>query len=142
MRHEASSRVRKFRKHDPISYQQVLNRGNPEDAQYLASIGLRGVEYPFWRFPLCNVYNHWQPDTLHLLNLGILKMMMDWLVGYLRKRKILDRFNERFKSIPPYPGFQPFKRSYEEISSWQGKEIRTMMRFLLATLGQILIDGV
>lgn len=142
MGHEPSSRVREFRNRDPMSYQRALERGNPEDAEYLASIGLRGEENPFWRFPLCNVYNLWQPDALHLLHLGILKTMMDWLVGYLRKRKILGRFNERFKSIPPYPGFQPFKRSYEEISSWQGKEIRTMMRFLLAILGPILIDGV
>ena len=57
-------------------------------------------------------------------------------------QKIKAQFKERFKSIPPYPGFEPFKLSYEEISSWQGKEIRNMMRFLLAVLGLILIDGV
>ena len=67
-------------------------------------------------------------------------MMMDQLVGYLPKRKILGQINQCFKSIPPSPGFQLFKRSYEEIGSWQGKEIRTMMRFSLAVLGPILID--
>ena len=118
MGHEPSSRVRGFRDRDPMSYQQALERGNPEDAEYLSSIGLQAEENPFWRVPLCNVYSLWQPDALHLLHLGILKTMMDWLVGYLRKRKILGRFNERFKSIPPYPDFEPFKRSYEEISSW------------------------
>ena len=142
MGHKPSSRVREFRGHHPMSYQQALEQGNPKDAQYLASIALRMEENPFWRFPLCNVYRLWQPDALHLLHLGILKTMMDWLVGYLRKWKILGRFNERFKSILPYQGFQPFKRGYEEISSWQGKEIRTMMRFLLAVLDPILIDGV
>ena len=135
MEHEPSSRVRGFRDHDPMSYQQALERGNPEDAEYLAFISLQVEENLFWRLPLCNVYTLWQPDALHLLHLGILKTMMDWFVGYLRKRKILDQFNESFKLILPYPGFQPFKRSYEEISSWQGKEIRTMMRFLLAVLG-------
>ncbi|KAG0125070.1 hypothetical protein HOY82DRAFT_493442, partial [Tuber indicum] len=108
----------------------------------LASLGLWAEENPFSRLPLCNVYRLWQPDTLHLLHLGILKMMMDWLVGYLRQWGILGLFNDDFKSIPPYPGFQPFKRSYEEVSSWQGKEIRTMMRFLLAVLGLMLIDKV
>ena len=68
--------------------------------------------------------------------------MMDWLVEYLWQREILGRFNDRFKSIPPYPSFQAFKRSYEDVSSWQGKEIRTMMRFLLAVLGPMLIDRV
>ena len=55
---------------------------------------------------------------------------------------MIGRFNDGFKSIPPYPGFPRFKRSYEEVSSWQGKEMRTMMRFLLAVLGPLLIDGV
>ena len=125
-----------------MSNQQALERGNPKDAEYLASIAVRVEQNPFWRFPLCNVYRLWQPDPLHLLHLGILKTMMDWWVGYPWKRKILGLFDERFKSILPYPGFQPFKRGYEEISSWQGKEIRTMMWFLLAVLGSILIDEV
>jgi hypothetical protein len=142
MGHEPSSRVRGFRDRDSKSYQQALERGNPEDVEYLASIGLRVEENPFWGLPLCNVYRLWQPDALHLLHLGILKTMMDWLVGYLRQRGILGRFNDRFKSVPPYPSFQAFKRSYEDVSSWQGKEIRTMMRFLLAVLGPMLIDRV
>ena len=93
MGHEPNSRVRGFRDRDPISYQQALERANPEDAKYLSSIGLQAEENPFWRVTLCNVYSLWQPDTLHLLHLGILKTMIDWLVGYLQKRKILDRFN-------------------------------------------------
>ena len=117
MGHELSSRVRKFRDRDSKSYQQALERGNPEDVKYLASIGLRVEENLFWGLPLCNMYRLWQPDALHLLHLGILKTMMDWLVGYLRQRGILGRFNDRFKSVPPYPSFQAFKRSYEDISS-------------------------
>jgi len=129
MGHEPSSRVGGVRDRDPKSYQQELELGNSEDAEYLASIGLQVEKNPFWKFPLCNVYRLWQPDALHLLHLGILKTMMDWLVGYLRQQKILGRFNDSFKSIPPYPGFQPFKRGYQEVSSWQGTENRTMMRF-------------
>ena len=112
---------------DLMSYQEVLERGNPEDAEYLASIGLWVQENLFWRLTLCNVYMLWQPDPLYHLHLEILKTIIDSLVGYLRKWKILDRFKERFKLILPYSGFQPFKRSYEEISSYQGKEIGTMI---------------
>ena len=77
MAQEPSSRVRGFRDRDPMSYQQTLERGNPQDAEYLSSIGLRAEENPFWRVPLCNVYSLWQPDPLHLLHLRILKTMMD-----------------------------------------------------------------
>ena len=63
-------------------------------------------------------------------------------MGYLRQQGILGRFNNHFKSVLPYPSFQAFKQSYKDVSSWQGKEIRTMMRFLLAVLGPMLIDRV
>jgi len=140
--HELRSRVKGVRDCHPKSYQQALRRGNRKYAEYLASIGLLVEKNPFWRFPLCNVYRLWQPKGLHLLHLGIGKTMMDWWVGYLRLPQILGRFNACFKLIPPYTGFQPFNRGYHEVSSWQGKEIRTMMRFLLAVLGPLLIDGV
>jgi len=52
MGHELRTRVRGFRDSDPISYQQVLESGNPEDAEYSEFIGLRVEENPFWSFPL------------------------------------------------------------------------------------------
>ena len=117
MAQEPRTTVRVFRDPDPKSYQQALEIGNPEDVKYFASIGLRMEENPFWRLPLCNVYTLWQPDALHLLHLGIVKTMMDWLVGYLRPRGMIGRFNDGFKSVPPYPGFPRFKRSYKEVRS-------------------------
>lgn len=67
---------------------------------------------------------------------------MEWVVGYFEERGLLDRFNEKFKSMAPYPGFARFKRSYTEVSSWQGKEMRTMMRFLLAITGPLLVERI
>ncbi|KAG0638243.1 hypothetical protein HOY80DRAFT_888220, partial [Tuber brumale] len=117
MGHKPSGKVRGFRDRDPKSYQQALEQGTPEDVKYLTSVGLRAEENPFWRYPLCNIYTLWQLDALYLRHLGILKTMMDWLVGYLRQWGILGRFKDRFKSIPPYPGFQPFRRGCEDVSS-------------------------
>ena len=42
--------------------------------------------------------------------------------------------------MAPYPGFARFKRSDTEVSSWQGKEMRTMMKFLLAITGPLLTE--
>ena len=55
---------------------------------------------------------------------------------------LLDRFNMRFKSMAPYPGFAKFSRSYSKVSSWQGKEMRTLMRFLLAVAGPLLTERI
>src|SRR5712691_5755253 len=41
-----------------------------------------------------------------------------------------------------YPGFIKFSRSYWEISSWQGKELQTLMRFLLAVAGPLLTERI
>jgi len=78
MGHEPCSTVGGVRDRDPKSYQPALEPGNSEDAEYVASIGLRVEKNPFRRSPLCNGYWLWQPDALHLLHLGILKTMMDW----------------------------------------------------------------
>ena len=42
--------------------------------------------------------------------------------------------------MAPYPGFARFKRSYTEVSSWQGKEIWTIKKFLLAITGLLLAE--
>ena len=42
--------------------------------------------------------------------------------------------------MAPYCGFARFKRSYTKVSSWQGKEMRTMMKFLLAITGPLLTE--
>ena len=67
---------------------------------------------------------------------------MEWVVGYMDDRGLLDRFNLRFKSMAPYPGFARFKRRYTVVSSWQGKEMRTMMKFLLAVIGLLLTERI
>ena len=64
--------------------------------------------------------------------------MMEWVIGFMEGCGLLDRFNRRFKSMAPYPRFARFKRGYTEVSSWQGKEMRTMMKFLLAITGLLL----
>jgi len=81
MQHELSTRVGGARDRDPKFYQQALERENSQEAEYLVSIRLQVEKNPFRRSPLCNMYSLWHPDQLHLLHLGILKMMMNSLVG-------------------------------------------------------------
>ena len=44
--------------------------------------------------------------------------------------------------MAPYPGFARFKRSYTVVSSWQGKEMRTRMKFLLVITGPLLTERI
>jgi hypothetical protein len=116
-------------------YKELLKKGSVKklDSRYV-----QPVYNNLWDYPICDVYQLWQPDVLHQFLLGLVKHVMEWLIWHLKDVKLLSRFDKRFKSIPPYPGFYPFRRSYSEVSSWQGKEIRTMLRFLVAAVGPLL----
>jgi len=128
-----------YPRRDKLKYQRALVSGG---SHCLKEYGLHSEENPFWHFPAGDPYRLWQPDILHLLNLGIVKSMMEWVIGYMEDLGLLDRFNVRFKSMAPYPGFAKFSRCYSEVSSWQGKEMRTLMRFLLAVAGPLLTERI
>jgi hypothetical protein len=142
MGHESGIlRTDQYPRRDKLVYQRVLVSASG-DPQCLKDYGLQSEVNPLWDFAACDPYHLWQPDILHLLNLGIVKTTMEWVIGFMKDRGLLDRFNQRFKSMAPYPGFARFKRSYTEVSSWQGKEIRTMVKFLLAITGPLLTERI
>ena len=126
-------RSKKFR------YMHALESDAP---QCLKEYGLQWEKNPLWEFAGCDPYHLWQPDIRHLVNLGIVKTTMEWVVGFMEDRRLLDRFNVRFKSMAPYHGFARFKQSYREVSSWQGKEMETMMKVLLAVIGALLTERI
>jgi len=95
----------------------------------------------FWQYPLCNIYRLWQPDELHQLLLGLVKDLLHWLLKYLKARHIEDQFDNRFTAVPRYPGLQHFTKAFDSLKSgtWQGKEIRGMIRTLAVNCAPILV---
>jgi len=77
---------------------------------------------------------------LHQLLLGLLKDLFHWLLKYLNARKVKDQFDNRFTSVPRYPGLQHFSIHFNSLKSgtWQGKEIRGMIRTLAVNCAPIL----
>jgi len=59
---------------------------------------------------------------------------MQWVEGFLTKHKRQQAFNDAWKEIPPYPGFSVLKKAYQDITQWQGKEMRNLGRCILAVL--------
>ena len=74
----------------------------------------------FSQFPLCNVYQLWQPDEMHQLLLGLVKDLLHWLLKYQKARNVKDQFDNRFTSVPRYRGLQRFSKSFDSMksSSW------------------------
>jgi hypothetical protein len=70
-------------------------------------------------------------DMLHTIYLGLLKHVMEWVIPFLTQNEWIDKFNRLWREMPPYPGFEPFHKSYTSTQQWQGKEMRRVGRVLL-----------
>jgi hypothetical protein len=89
---------------------------------------------------MCNVDCLSQLDELHQLLLGLVKDLLHWLLKYLKGRCVRDPYDNRFTSVPRYPGFQCFCKPFSAMKSgtWKGKEIRGMIRILAVNCPPIL----
>jgi len=118
-------------------YSELLDETNID---ILHNLGVHPIRNQFWQYPLCNVYRLWQPDEMHQLLLGLVKDLLHWLFKYLKARNVKDQFDNRFTSVPRYPGLQLFTKPFDSMksSAWQGKQIRGMIRSLAVNCGPIL----
>jgi len=71
-------------------------------------------------------------DILHNILLGILKHLMEWTEGFLRKHKRMEVFDTICSNIPPYPGYQRLQKRYRQITMWSGLEMRGVNHVILA----------
>jgi len=106
----------------------------------LHTLGVHPIRNQFRQYPFCNVYHLWQPDELHQLLLGLVKDLLHRLLKYLKARNVKNQFDNRFTSVPRYPGLQHFSKLFDSMKSgsWQGKEIRGMIRTLAVNCAPIL----
>jgi len=106
----------------------------------LQTLDVHPIHNQFWQCPLCIVYRRWQPDELHQLLLGMVKDLHHWLLKYLKARQVKDHFDKRFTSVPRYPGLRNFSKRFNcsKRGTWQGKEIRGMIRTLAVKCALIL----
>jgi len=75
-----------------------------------------------------------KPNLLHTMQLGMLKHLLEWLSVFLKQHNRFEAFNNIWLSVPAYLDMAQPWWTYKEVSSWQGKEIKTMSCFLVAIL--------
>jgi len=107
----------------------------------LHTVGVHPICNQRWQYALCNVYRLWQPDESHQLLLGLVKDLFHWLLKYLKARNVKVQFDNRFTSVPQYPGLQHFSKPFNSLKrgTWQGKEFRGMIRTLAVNCASILV---
>jgi len=130
-----------YRAFDNSRYQHIYSELLDEtNIDVLHTLHVHQIRNQFWQFPLCNVYRLWQPDELHQLLLGLVKDLLHRLLKYLKARNVKDQFDNRFTSVPRYPGLQRFFKPFDSMksSSWPGEEIWGMIRTLSVNCAPIL----
>jgi len=122
-------------------HHSYLERWEDNNIDALHTLRVHPIHNQLWQFPLCNVYWLWQPDELHQLLLHLVKDLSHWMLKYVRARLVEDRFDNRFKLVPRYPGLLLFSKPCDSLKSvtWQGKDLRGMIRTLAVNCARILV---
>jgi len=122
---------------DQHVYLELLDETNID---ILHTLGVQTICEQFWQYPLCDVYCLCQPDELHQQLLGLVNDLLHWLLKSLKAGNVKDQFDNRFTSVPQYPGVQRFSKPFDSLKSgsWQGDQIWGMIRALAVTWAPIL----
>jgi len=94
----------------------------------------------FRRIP-CIVSDLPKPDLLHTMQIGMLDHLQKWIVHFMKTHERLDKYNAIWLSVPAYHDLTPKHKSYEEVSQWNGKEMKEMSQYLLGVVTQSLRGG-
>jgi len=89
----------------------------------------------------CTVSDLPKPNLLHTMQIGMLDLLQKWIVQIMKTHERLDKYNAIWLSVPAYHDLTPKKKPYEEVSQWNGKEMKEMSRYLLGVVTQSLRGG-
>ena len=107
-------------------------------ADYFHQIGMKIDRNVFSGLYRVNPADLHKPDLLHNIYLGLFKHMMKWVEGFLKKHKRQQAFDDIWKALPPYPGFNVPKKAYREVTQSQGEEMRNLCRCISAVFASAL----
>jgi len=98
-------------------------------------------EFNVFRHIPCIVSDLPKPDLLHTMQIGMLDHLQKWIFHFMKTHEWLDKYNSIWWSVPAYHNLTPKNESYEEVSQWNGKEMKEMSRYLLGVVTQSLQGG-
>ena len=82
-------------------------------ADYFQQLGMKIDRNVFSGLYRVNPANLHKPDLLHNIYLGLFKHMMKWIERFLKKHKRQQAFDDIWKALPPYLGFNVPKNTYQ-----------------------------
>ncbi|RHZ70080.1 hypothetical protein Glove_275g115 [Diversispora epigaea] len=88
--------------------------------------GLEQVNNYFWSIPNLNIYAATVPDRMHHLDLDLFKYQIEFTIELLKKKKSLNKVNERIADIPRHSQLKVFKKGIQ-LSRLTASEYRDMI---------------
>ncbi|RHZ74559.1 hypothetical protein Glove_221g5 [Diversispora epigaea] len=97
---------------------EVILRNHVNMKEYFDSntsnlAGLEQVNNYFWSIPNLNIYAATVPDRMHHLDLGLFKYQIEFTMELLKKKKSLNKVNERIADIPRHSQLKVFKKEIQ-----------------------------
>jgi hypothetical protein len=74
----------------------------------------------------CIVSDLAKPDLLHIMQISMLDHLQNSIFHFMKRHEWLDKYNAIWLSVPAYHDLTPKIKSYEEVSQWNGKEMKQM----------------
>jgi hypothetical protein len=81
-----------------------------EPRQYLEDQGFGTSEGVFWNMKCISPTTIIIPNILHTVSRGMLKHLMEGVTSFLKHHSRIDKFNQLWVMMPPYPGFARFNK--------------------------------
>jgi hypothetical protein len=75
------------------------------------------------------------------MQIGMLHHLQKWIFHFMKLHEQLDKFNAIWLSVPAYHDLAPKHKSYEEVSQWNGKEMKEMIWYLVGVVTQSVQGG-
>jgi hypothetical protein len=111
----------------------------PADDELLSCLVHRG--FNVFRHVPCIVSDLPKPDLLHTMQTGMLHYLQKWMFHFMKTHERLEKNNAIWLSVPAYHNLTPKTESYEEVSQWNGKEMKEMSWYLLGVVTKSLQGG-
>jgi len=58
-------------------------------------------------------------NLLHSVYLGMLRHLMEWVTSFLKQHSRIDKFNQLWAMMPPYPVFTRFNKPFCQVMQWR-----------------------
>ncbi|RHZ79756.1 hypothetical protein Glove_141g113 [Diversispora epigaea] len=101
--------------------------------------GLEQVNNYFWSIPNLNIYAATVPDRIHHLDLGLFKYQIEFIMELLKKKKSLNKVNERIADIPRHSQLKVFKKGIQ-LSRLTASEYRDIMKIMVFVVDDLQIE--